>query len=185
MSTGRVLTTTQNHIVDERVVAKGDSRDADAAPRELEWLARWLDSAFRLPGGFRIGLDPILGLVPGVGDVTTSLASLYILTAAHRCRVPKITLTRMALNIVLETVVGAIPLVGDAFDVYWKSNQRNVELLRLHLAAPTSSGSVLRRSDRWFVVGVIAGLIALMIGAAMAAYWILSWVVVGLYRAMG
>jgi hypothetical protein len=141
-------------------------------------LARWMDSAFRVPGvGIRFGFDALLGLFPGVGDVTTSLASLYILSAAHRYNVPRITITRMALNILLETIIGAVPLLGDLFDVYWKSNQRNVELLRRHLAAPPAAAHQLQRSDRWFVIALIVGLVAVMIGAAVAAYWILSWIV--------
>jgi hypothetical protein len=143
-----------------------------------------MDSAFRIPGlGVRFGFDALLGLLPGVGDVTTSIASLYILSAAHRYEAPRITLTRMALNILLETIIGAVPLLGDLFDVYWKSNQRNVELLRRHLAAPPAVAHKLQRSDRWFVIALIVGLIALMIGAAVAAYWILSWIVAALYRA--
>ncbi len=153
-------------------------------PPELEALAQWMDSAFRIPGvGVRFGFDALLGLFPGIGDVTTSLASLYILSAAHRYNVPRITITRMALNILLETIIGAIPLVGDLFDVYWKSNQRNVELLRRHLAAPPAAAGKLQRSDRWFVMALIVGLVALMIGAAVVAYWILSWIITAIYRA--
>ena len=167
----------------------GDRAPADpptraTLPPELKWLAQWLDSVFRIPGvGIRFGLDAILGLIPGIGDVTTSVASLYILSAAHRQNVPRITLTRMALNILLETIVGAIPLVGDLFDVYWKSNQRNVELLRRHLAAPPDAAARLQRSDRWFVLLLIVALIALMIGAAVAAYWILGSILTAIRRA--
>lgn len=89
---------------------------------------------------------------------------------------------RMALDILLETIVGALPLVGDLFDVYWKSNQKNVELLRRHLAAPPAVAARLKRSDRWFVWLLIAGLIALMIGAAVAAYWILGSILTAVRR---
>jgi hypothetical protein len=162
-----------------------DQPPLDASlPAELEMLARWMDSAFRIPGvGVRFGFDALLGLFPGVGDVTTSLASLYILSAAHRYNVSRITLTRMALNILLETIIGAVPLIGDLFDVYWKSNQRNVELLRRHLAAPPAAAHQLQRSDCWFVITLIIGLVALMIGAAVVAYWILSWIIAAFYRA--
>ena len=168
--------------VDDRSAADPPTRAR--LPPELEWLALWLDTVFRIPGvGIRFGLDAILGLVPGIGDVTTSVASLYILNAAHRQNVPRITLTRMSLNILLETIVGAIPLVGDLFDVYWKSNQRNVELLRRHLAAPPAAAARLQRSDRWFVLLLIVALIALMIGAAIAAYWILGLILTAIRRA--
>jgi hypothetical protein len=162
----------------------GDPPSRATLPPELKGLAHWLDTVFRIPGvGIRFGLDAILGLVPGVGDVATSLASLYILSAAHRQDVPRITLMRMALNILVETIVGAIPLVGDLFDVYWKSNQKNVELLRRHLAAPRAEAARLQRSDRWFVLLLIVALIGLMIGAAIAAYWILGSILTAIRRA--
>jgi hypothetical protein len=165
--------------------AKAPPRETPLSP-DLELLAHWTDSVFRIPGlGLRFGLDAILGLIPGLGDITTSLASLYILSAASRYNVPRITLARMALNILLDTLIGAIPLVGDLFDAFWKSNRRNVELLRRHVAAPPSAARRLERSDRWFVVAVIVGLVAAMIGAAFAAFWILSWIVTALGNAIG
>ena len=97
---------------------------------ELELLAHWMDSAFHIPGiGMRFGLDAIIGLIPGLGDTLTSLASLYILNAGRRYGVPRVTMLRMAANIALDYVVGVIPFVGDAFDVVWKANQKNVALL--------------------------------------------------------
>jgi hypothetical protein len=185
MSTKMLTVTTPGPQFDKGGAPTDRPPTQGALPVELEMLARWLDSAFRIPGiGVRFGFDALLGLLPGVGDATTSIASLYILSAAHRYKVSRVTLTRMALNIVLETIIGAVPLLGDLFDVYWKSNQRNVELLRRHLAAPPAEARQLQRSDRWFVVALMVGLVALMIGAAIAAYWILSWVVAAFYRAI-
>jgi NAD/NADP transhydrogenase beta subunit len=144
---------------------------------DLELLARWTDTVFRIPGlNIRFGLDAIVGLIPGVGDILTSLASLYILSAANRYNVPRITLARMATNIVLDTLIGAIPFVGDLFDAFWKSNQRNVELLRRHVAAAPGAEKSLRRRDSAFVFTVIAALALLMVAAAFAAFWILSWI---------
>jgi Domain of unknown function (DUF4112) len=158
--------------------------DAELSP-ELELLARWTDTVFRIPGlNIRFGLDAILGLIPGAGDIVTSLASLYILSAANRYNVPRITLARMATNILLDTLVGAIPLVGDLFDVYWKSNRRNVDLLRRHMSAAPAAEKSLQRRDRWFVIAVIAGLVVLMIAAGAAAFWILSWIVVAIANAI-
>jgi len=143
---------------------------------ELELLARWMDGVFRVPGvGWRFGLDAILGLLPGIGDTATSVASLYILTAAHRYGVTRATLLRMALNIVLDTTVGALPLVGDIFDVYWKSNQRNVALLNRHMLATQSEQGKLQRSDRWFVVLLIMLLALLMIASIVVAALLLTW----------
>lgn len=185
MSVGKPSSVTPYPGFREDRSGAGATERPEGLPPDLEALARWMDAAFRIPGlGFRFGLDAVLGLIPGVGDVTSSLASLYILNSAHRYNVPRITLVRMALNIVLDTTVGAFPLVGDLFDAYWKSNQRNVELLRRHLAAPPAAARRLERSDRWFVIVLIAGLIALMIAAAVAAYWILSWIVTALYQAL-
>jgi hypothetical protein len=161
-------------------VDKGSSLSPD-----LELLAQWTDTIFRIPGlNIRFGLDAILGLIPGIGDIATSLASLYILSAANRYNVPRITLARMALNVVLDTLIGAIPLVGDVFDAFWKSNQRNVELLRRHMAAAPGAERTLQRRDRWFVIAVIVALGALMVAAAFAAYWILSWIIIAIGNAL-
>jgi hypothetical protein len=153
------------------------SDDAGSLSPELQLLAHWTDTVFRIPGlNLRFGLDAILGLIPGVGDVLTSLASLYILSAANRYNVPRITLARMALNILLDTLVGAIPLVGDLFDAFWKSNQRNIELLRRHMAAAPGAQKSIRRRDSAFVFAVVAALALLMVAAAFATFWTLSWI---------
>ena len=144
--------------------------------KSLDDLSRYLDGLFRIPGtGWRFGLDAILGLLPGVGDTASSVASLYILTAAHRYGVTRATLLRMALNVVLDTTVGALPLVGDIFDVYWKSNQRNVALLNRHMLAAPSEQGKLQRSDRWFVVLLITLLALLMIGSIVVAALLFTW----------
>lgn len=143
---------------------------------ELELLARWMDGVFRVPGvGWRFGFDAILGLIPGIGDTASSVASLYILTAAHRYGVTRATLLRMALNVVLDTTVGALPIVGDMFDVYWKSNQRNVALLKRHMLAPPADQRKLQRSDRWFVVALVIAIVLLMIGSFIVAAMLLAW----------
>lgn len=143
---------------------------------ELELLAAWMDGVFRVPVvGWRFGLDAILGLLPGVGDTASSVASLYILSAAHRYGVTRATLLRMALNVVLDTVVGALPLVGDVFDVYWKSNQRNVAILKRHMLAAPSEQGKLQRTDRWFVVLLICLLAMLMIGSIVIAAMLVTW----------
>ena len=90
-----------------------------------------MDDLFRVPVlGWRFGLDALIGLVPGLGDTTTALVSFYILAAAVRYRVPKITMLRMGLNIGIDYVFGSLPFVGDLADAWWKSNQKNLDLLR-------------------------------------------------------
>jgi hypothetical protein len=184
MAAGDLIQPTPRPLRRRAATSAATERESSLSP-ELELLARWTDTMFRIPGlNIRFGLDAILGLIPGVGDIATSLASLYILSAANRYNVPRITLARMALNIVLDTLVGAIPLVGDLFDAVWKSNQRNVELLRRHMAAAPGAERSLQRRDRWFVIAVIVGLVALMIAAGVVAYWILSWIVTALGNAL-
>ena len=97
-------------------------------------LSRLMDTAIRIPGtGFRIGLDPIIGLVPGAGDIVSTAFSAYIIFLATRFGLPREVMYRMIFNIGLEAVVGAVPLVGDLFDEYYKSNVRNLALLEQHL----------------------------------------------------
>lgn len=97
-------------------------------------ISRLMDTAIRIPGtGFRIGLDPILGLVPGAGDLIATAVSGYILYLAARYRLPGHVFRRMVFNIALEAVVGTVPLIGDIFDAYYKSNIRNVALLEQYL----------------------------------------------------
>ena len=97
-------------------------------------LSRLMDTAIRIPGiGFRIGLDPIIGLVPGAGDLISTSFSAYIIFLAARFGLPREVLYRMIFNIGLEAVVGSVPLVGDLFDAYYKSNIRNLALLEQHL----------------------------------------------------
>jgi hypothetical protein len=108
-------------------------------PRRVERLrrlARLLDDRFRIPGTrYRIGLDGLVGLVPGIGDGVTTLIALYIVLEARRLGVPLAKLGRMGINVGLDAVLGAVPLVGDLFDVAWKANRRNLALLLDHLDA--------------------------------------------------
>ncbi len=110
--------------------------------RRLAWL---LDSAVRLPGlKFRVGLDALLGLVPGLGDAAGVVLSGYIVLRSWRLGAPRSVLLRMALNVVVEGVVGAVPLLGDLFDAAWKANMRNVALLEAHLERPQRTAAASR-----------------------------------------
>lgn len=139
----------------------------------LENLAHYLDGLFRIPGtSWRFGLDSLIGLVPNFGDTLTSFASFYILFAGVRYGVPKITLLRMAMNIALDYIVGMVPFVGDAFDFFWKSNKRNMELIR----ARATGKDVGTKSDYLFIFGIIAILIFLLIGSIFASVYILYYI---------
>jgi hypothetical protein len=106
-----------------------------AARRRLAVLAWWLDSAVRIPGiGLRVGIEPLLGLVPVVGDLAGKAVSLYFIAEAWRFSLSGWDLTRMLGNVVIDAVLGAVPVVGDLFDVVWRANQRNMAILDAHLA---------------------------------------------------
>jgi hypothetical protein len=142
----------------------------------LEALAFWLDSAFRIPIlGTRVGFDAIIGLIPGIGDALTSFASLFILRAASKYGVRRATLARMGLNIGIDWLVGSIPFFGDMFDAYWKSNIKNVTLLKRHLNETPLDQRRNRRGDRLFVFGVIALLLLVLAASAAAAIAMVTW----------
>jgi hypothetical protein len=149
------------------VPASGEILTVDARTRRVRALSRLLDNAIPIPGtSWKIGLDPIIGLIPGVGDVAGAVLSGYIVLEAVRAEVPSFTLARMLVNVGVDTLLGAVPALGDVFDAAWKSNTMNVALLERHLAA-TGSAPPKRRN----VIGVMTlALIALVliVGAGVA-----------------
>lgn len=144
---------------------------------EIELLARVMDNVIQVPGSrIRFGLDALLGLLPGVGDSVTALVSLYVLHAARKQGVPRITMLRMAANVAIDVTVGAIPLLGDVFDVFWRSNEKNVALLRKHVQATPVEARKAKASD-WLFLGAIAiVLFALLVGSAVIAYSIIAFI---------
>ena len=142
--------------------------------KSLERLGWLMDDLFRVPVlGWRFGLDALIGLVPGLGDTTTSLVSFYILAAAVRYKVPKITLLRMGLNIAFDYAVGSLPLVGDLADAWWKSNRKNVELLRERATVSPDEARTGSVSDWIFVGGIMLVLAALAIASAAVSLYLL------------
>ena len=112
-----------------------DAASRRAALDRLDMLATVFDTAFILPGTHvRFGVELLLRLVPGIGDAIASMLSFYLLYEARRLGVPRLLLARMLGNVLLEGAVGVVPLVGDAFDVFFRANRRNVALLRRHFA---------------------------------------------------
>ena len=133
-----------------------------------------MDDMFRVPVlGWRFGLDALLGLIPGVGDTSTSLVSFYILAAAVRYRVPKITLLRMGLNIAFDYVIGSLPVVGDVADAWWKSNRMNLDLLRKRATVSADEARSGRATDWLFVGGIILVLTLLALGSAAISIYLL------------
>lgn len=140
--------------------AGGTSAKADFEDPFIALIARLMDSAFVIPGtNIRFGLDPIIGLLPGIGDGATALTSLMLFLKAAGQGVPKIVLAHMALNIVLNTSLGAVPVAGDAFSFWFKSNDRNYELLRKHASVPNAS----TKADWTFVIALVGGLALVMV----------------------
>jgi hypothetical protein len=155
-------------------LAETSSRRAAKVETSLDQLSWLMDDLFRIPVvGWRFGLDALIGLIPGFGDTATSLVSFYILVAGVRYRVPKITLFRMGLNIALDYVVGSLPVVGDLADAWWKSNHKNIDLLKKRATVSTEEARSGRVSDWLFVGGIILGLIALAIGSALVSFYLL------------
>jgi len=138
----------------------------------LRRVAELMDSAFVLPGTtYRIGLDPIIGLVPWVGDLVSPLFTIALLWQARDVRVPKVVLARMIFNAAVDAVVGAIPFAGDLFDFGWKANQRNMALLERH-AYEEHRASL---GDWAFVLAMIAIVVALAALPFVIAAWLISW----------
>ena len=158
-----------------RIESMAKGRPRSAAPTDnLDRLSWLMDDLIRIPVlGWRFGLDAIIGLIPAFGDTTTSLVSFYILISAVRYRVPKVTLLRMALNIAIDYAVGSIPVVGDVFDTFWKSNQMNVELLKRRAQVSEGEAKTGRASDWLFVGVIIFGLVALAVGSAAVSIYLL------------
>ena len=127
-----------------------------------------LDSAFRVPGtNLTFGLDPLLGLIPWIGDLTTPLFSAVLLLHAVRMRIPKIVQLRMLMNAAIDFVIGVIPVIGDLFDFGWKANVRNLALLERH----ADPGTAATPSD-WAFVLIVLGVLALL---AITPFLILGW----------
>lgn len=132
-------------------------------------LARVLDEAIRIPGtSVRVGLDPVLGLIPGAGDVAGGVLSVVVLLRAARLGVPQSVLARMASNIAIDAAVGTVPLLGDLFDAGWKANIRNVRLLESHLEAPGET----RAASRLVVAALAGGALLAVVGAGVLVYWL-------------
>jgi Domain of unknown function (DUF4112) len=144
----------------------------------LRSIQRFLDEAYRIPGtSSRFGWDPIIGLIPGLGDIVTGLLSTAIIIEAYRMRTPGVILLRMLLNVGLDLVVGVVPLVGDAVDFFWKANTKNMALLERHGVAehpPTWRD--------WVFVGAIVGAVLVMAMIPLVVLYLIAREITGLTR---
>ncbi|WP_454061466.1 DUF4112 domain-containing protein [Candidatus Nitrospira salsa] len=135
-------------------------------------LAKLLDRQFNIPGtSIQIGLDPVIGLIPGIGDFLTSLAGSTILLVAAQYHLPKIVLFRMGINISINGLIGAIPVFGDLFSIWFKSNVRNIELLEKHIHNNKRSSTF---GDWAFVGSLFAGIVVLLIGSILVTTWLIK-----------
>jgi hypothetical protein len=137
----------------------------------LDKLAKLMDSQFRIPGtNIRFGWDALIGLIPGAGDVTTFLVSGYMIVVLSENGASGFVLARMALNIVIDALLGAIPVVGDLFDIAFKANQRNMTLLREHYMEGRHGGSA------WKVIVPLLLILLLLIAAIVwLSYKVIVW----------
>lgn len=136
------------------------------------FLAELLDQRFTIPGtSIRFGLDPILGLIPGIGDALANLAGSAILLIAAQYRLPKIVLLRMGMNVAFNALIGAIPIVGDIFSIWFRSNVRNAQLLERYVSAERQTPTA---GDWIFVLAVILGIVLLLIGTFVVLVWLVK-----------
>jgi hypothetical protein len=150
--------------------------DAAADLRRLRRVSHLLDDSIRVPGTtYRVGIEPLVGLLPVVGDAAGVAFSAYVLGVAVRTDVPRATLARIVLILWLDAAVGSIPLLGDLFDAYWKANLRSTRLLDARLADP--AGASADRRYLWRAGLAVAGLGCLALAGAVALGW---WLVGGL-----
>ncbi|HET7694939.1 MAG TPA: DUF4112 domain-containing protein [Vicinamibacterales bacterium] len=143
--------------------------------RNLDLLRRWariFDSAFRIPGtNVRFGIDPILGLVPGIGDLASPVLSLFMIWQGARMHVPKIVLARMVFNALIDGVSGVVPVVGDLFDFGWKATEWNLALLERH-AMP---GQRATSFDYVFVILCSAVIVVVAVLPLLLVWWGFAW----------
>jgi len=155
-----------------KIPAFGTYSHADRM-KHIERIARLMDSEFNIPGTkFRFGLDPLLGLVPVFGNLATSAVSAMLVLTMMRHGASGNVVVRMALNLVIDAVFGSIPIIGNIFDFTFRSNDRNVELLRRHYEEGKYQGS-----GRGIIAAVLVGLFAFLLAAGWATWHLVAWLI--------
>jgi Domain of unknown function (DUF4112) len=154
------------------LASRRDRGDRDARLAGARWLARLLDESIPIPGtSYRIGIDPLLGLVPGVGDALGALLSMWLVVVAWRLGAPYSVLARMGVNIGVEALVGAIPIAGDVFDAGWKANVRNVRLVERWLERPGPA----RRASGAVLAAILLVTLAVIAAVLFALWQLVAW----------
>ena len=149
--------------------AKRSLDDSDRL-RFARFLADLLDQRFTIPGtSIRFGLDPIISLIPGIGDLLANLTGSLILIVAAQLGVPKVVLARMGANIAINTVLGAIPIFGDILSIWFRSNVRNVDLLQQYLGRPAKRAVL---ADWLLVIALVILLVALLAAIVLLGVWL-------------
>jgi hypothetical protein len=153
-------------IIDGRFAPRSaQSTEADATIENIAWL---MDNSIPI-GGYRIGLDPILGLIPGIGDLLTGAVSAVLIVQAHRTGIAKATVLRMIANVGIDSALGAIPFIGDFFDFAWKANSKNLELYRSAIRGQR------RPSADWVFLAVVLAVLGVLVSIPiLLAFWALS-----------
>ena len=164
------------HIAEPEIIPPGRSSSSRGLTNEnLNQLARVLDDIFTIPGtGIRFGLDAIIGLIPGIGDLITGIASFLIIFSAWQRGLPRVTLARMVANVAIDTLIGSMPVLGDIFDVAWKSNRKNYNLLLRAEQLPVRNALAKDWFFLAFLLLAIAALVALPIVMIIIVFQLLS-----------
>lgn len=152
----------------------GLTRIANSKLAQARALAKLLDRAVRIPGtNITFGLDAVLGLIPGAGDIAGAIFSSWLILLGSRMGLPRHILMRMVANVAIDTIGGTVPIIGDLFDVAWKSNTRNLAILEQFADAPSGGGRLVSRTA---LIGAILAVAVLVIGGI--------WIAVTLIRAL-
>jgi hypothetical protein len=153
------------------VVGRSRAERFRDAERRIGRISRLMDDLVPIPGtSHRVGLDPVIGLIPGAGDLVSAIAGGWIILEAVRFGIPSVVLLRMGWNTAVDLAVGAIPILGDVFDVAFRSNARNLELFRRHALDPAAT-----TAEHWtFLAGLVALVVGLLWLLWTAVVWLLS-----------
>src|SRR5262245_56752924 len=152
----------------QAVIPPAEREQMRSVANHLAWL---LDNAFEIPGTrYRIGLDPLIGLIPVIGDLIALLVGSYIVVLANRLGVPRVVVWRMMLNLGIDFAIGLVSVVGDTLDILWKANAMNARLLERALDEPKRAA----RSSTWLLVGLTLLLLGLLVGAVILFAWLMQ-----------